>query len=192
MIDEIINKIKKNILVKPFCLVAIDGCGGSGKSTLAEHIVSKHGSGQIIHMDDFYKQSSKRLPFEMNEKEIAEDYDIKRLIQDVINPITNGREASYQRYDWVFDELKEGHVVQPNGLIIVEGIYSICEQLHSKYDVKIFVECSKELRLKRGLERDGENALDFWKQWMIGEDKYLQEQKPQDRSDFIISGEGKY
>jgi hypothetical protein len=27
---------------------------------------------------------------------------------------------------------------------------------------------------------------------MIGEDKYLQEQKPRERSDFIISGEKKY
>lgn len=29
----------------------------------------------------------------------------------------------------------------PYGLIIVEGIYSICDQLYNKYDIKIFVEC---------------------------------------------------
>jgi uridine kinase len=189
MIGEIINKIKETILTKPFCLVAIDGCGGAGKSTLAEHIVSKYGCGQIIHMDDFYKPSNERLQLEMNKKESGADYDIKRLNQDVIDPITNVMEARYQRYDWVEDKLAEWHTVQPNGLIIVEGVYSIIDQLHNKYDIKIFVECNRKLRLKRGLERDGENALDFWKQWMIEEDKYLQEQKPQDRSNFIISGE---
>ena len=101
-------------------------------------------------------------------------------------------EARYQRYDWDMDKLVEWHTVEPNGLIIVEGVYSISDQLHNKYDIKIFVECNRELRLNRGLVRDGENALDFWEHWMIGEDKYLQEQKPRERSDFIISGEIKY
>jgi hypothetical protein len=40
--------------------------------------------------------------------------------------------------------------------------------------------------------RDGKSALDFWEHWMMDEDKYLQEQNPRDRSDFIISGEEKY
>lgn len=192
MIDKIINKIKENILIKQFCLVAIDGFGGAGKSTLAEHIVSTYGSSQIIHMDDFYKPSNKRLQLEISKKESGSDYDIKRLSDDIIIPIINGMEAKYQRYDWNMDKLAEWHTVEPNGLIIVEGVYSISNQLYNKYDIKIFVECNRELRLKRGLERDGESALDFWEQWMIGEEKYFQEQKPRDRADFTISGEEKY
>lgn len=192
MIDEIINKIEENISIKPFCLVAIDGCGGSGKSTLAEQIVLRYGSGQIIHTDDFYKPSSERLQLDIDKKEPRADYDIGRLTREVIYPITNLKEAKYQRYDWVRDKLAEWHTVQPNGLIIVEGVYSISDQLYDKYDIKIFVECNRKLRLKRGLERDGENALGFWIQWMAEEDKYIQEQKPQERSDFIISGEKEY
>lgn len=192
MINKIINKIKETISVKSFCLVAIDGCGGSGKSTLAEQIVSRNVGGQIIHMDDFYKPSNERSQLEIREKESGADYDIMRLKQNIIIPIMNGLEARYQRYDWEVDKLAEWHTIEPNGLIIVEGVYSLSDQLHNLFDIKIFVECNRELRLKRGLERDGDNALDFWKNWMIGEDKYLQEQKPGDRSDFIISGEEKY
>ncbi len=192
MINKIINKIKETISVKSFCLVAIDGCGGSGKSTLAEQIVSRNVGGQIIHMDNFYKPSNERSQLEIREKESGADYDIMRLKQNIIIPIMNGLEARYQRYDWEVDKLAEWHTIEPNGLIIVEGVYSLSDQLHNLFDIKIFVECNRELRLKRGLERDGDNALDFWKNWMIGEDKYLQEQKPGDRSDFIISGEEKY
>ena len=192
MINNIINKIKETLSVKSYCLVAIDGCGGSGKSTLAEHIVSKYVGGQIIHMDDFYKPSNERLQLEISKKEPGADYDVIRLKQDIISPIINGIEARFQRYDWDLDKLAEWHTVEPNGLIIVEGVYSISDQLHNKYDIKIYVECNRELRLKRGLVRDGENALDFWEHWMTEEDKYLQEQKPRDRSDFIISGEEKY
>ncbi len=192
MINNIINKIKETISVKSFCFIAIDGCGGSGKSTLAEHIVSRYVGGQIIHMDDFYKPSNERSQLEIWEKEAGEDYDIKRLKQDIIIPVINGMEARYQRYDWGLDKLAEWHTIEPNGLIIVEGVYAISDQLHNMFDIKIFVECNRDLRLKRGLMRDGENALESWEHWMIGEDKYLQEQKPRDRSDFIISGEEIY
>lgn len=189
MMNKILNKID---LLKHFCIVAIDGCGGAGKSTLAEYIGSKYGCAQIIHMDDFYKPTSKRAPGRMCDKEVAADYDIKRLKQNVFDPIISGKEAKYQRYDWVLDDLSEWHAIQPKGLIIIEGIYSMSDELYSKYDIKIFVECNKKLRLKRGLERDGENSLGFWEQWMSGEEKYLHEQKPQDSADFIISGEEKY
>lgn len=192
MINKIINQINETITKKSFCLVAIDGCGGSGKSTLAEYIVSRYVGGQIIHMDDFYKPSNERSQLDISKKESRADYDIIRLRQDIIFPILNGMEARYQRYDWNEDKLAEWHTVEPKGLIIIEGVYSISEQLHNKYDFKIFVECNRELRLKRGLVRDGENALDFWEHWMIGEDKYLQEQKPRDRADYIISGEEIY
>jgi uridine kinase len=192
MINKIINRINEIISNKLFCLVAIDGCGGSGKSTLAELIVSSNAGGQIIHMDAFYKPSTERLQQDISIKEPGADYDIPRLKHDVISLIHNGEEARYQRYDWVEDKLAEWHTVEPKGLIIVEGVYSISDQLHNMYDIKIFVDCNRELRLRRGLERDGENALDFWKNWMIEEDKYLLEQKPRDKSDFIVSGEESY
>ncbi len=188
MINKIIDKIKEIISVKSFCLVAIDGCGGSGKSTLAEHIVSSYGGGHIIHMDDFYKPSNDRLQLDISKKESGADYDIRRLKQDVIHPIINGVKARYQRYDWNEDTLAEWHTVEPKGLIIVEGVYCLCDLLIDNYDIKKFVECNREVRLKRGLMRDGEKALSLWEQWMIGEDKYLQEQKPRDRSDYIILG----
>ncbi|MBW9159379.1 uridine kinase family protein [Clostridium tagluense] len=190
--NKILNKIEKINLLKAFCTIAIDGCGGAGKSTLAEYIGSKYVGAQIIHMDDFYKPSNKRVQCRICDKEVAADYDIKRLNQQVINMIISGKESKYQKYDWVLDKLSEWHTVQPNRLIIVEGVYSLSNELFSKYDIKIFVECNRKIRLKRGLERDGSNALDFWEQWMNEEDKYLHEQKPQDRADFIISGEEKY
>jgi uridine kinase len=192
MIDRIINKIQEISSVKSFCMAAIDGCGGSGKSTLAQYIASKCGGAQIVHIDDFYKPSNKRVESKLYSQEVAADYDIKRLIEQVIDPIIAGRESRYQRYDWPIDDLAEWHRVKPEGLIIIEGVYSLSDELYSKCNIKIFVECSRELRLKRGLERDGEDAIEAWERWMSGEDKYLNEQKPQNRADFIISGEEKY
>lgn len=192
MMNKILKRIEEIDFLKHICIVAIDGCGGSGKSTLAEYLGSKYSGAQIIHIDDFYKPSCKRGLGRQRSKEVAADYDIKRLSNHVIDPIICGKEAKYQRYDWVLDDLSEWHTVKPKGLIIFEGVYSISNELYSKYDIKIFVECNRKLRLKRGLERDGENAQDFWNEWMSGEDKYLHEQKPKHRADFIILGEEKY
>ncbi len=192
MIDTIINKINDIISMKTLCLVGIDGCGGAGKSTLAKTIISRYGSGQIIHMDDFYKLSNERRKLSVGENKPSAEYDISRLIRDVLEPINQVMIARYQKYDWIEDKLTEWHVIKPNGLIIIEGIYSISEHLYKYYDLTIFVECSRDLRLKRGLERDGENAFLLWKEWMEKEDQYLEEQKPQNRSDLIISGENKY
>lgn len=59
------------------------------------------------------------------------------------------------------------------------------------YDFKIFVDCPKELRLKRGIERDGEEAKDIWEKiWMVAEDKYMMEHKPFEGADLVVDGCG--
>lgn len=69
------------------------------------------------------------------------------------------------------------------------GCYSTINQLRNFYQLNIFVDCDKTIRLKRGLERDGELALQFWINWMDGEAKYFAEQCTKDKADFIITGD---
>ncbi|MDF2880497.1 MAG: family ATPase [Clostridiaceae bacterium] len=104
-------------------------------------------------MDDFYRTSNKRTVDGANDKEVASDFDIKRFSVQVINPITEGKKSKYQKYYWTKDDLSEWRTILPNGLIIVEGVYCTCGELYDKYDIRIFVECNRDLRLNRGLER---------------------------------------
>ncbi|UOQ92482.1 hypothetical protein MUO14_18800 [Halobacillus shinanisalinarum] len=96
--------------------------------------------------------------------------------------------TDYQRYDWDHDELAEWHHISPSGVIVVEGCYAARDQLRSYYDYTVWVECPREVRLKRGLERDGQEALSFWQDWMEQEDRYIEIQQPRDQVDFIIKG----
>ncbi len=170
-------------------LIGVDGCGGSGKSTLANKLKEKCFHVSIVHMDDFYLPSSKIIKSSPEKKPIGADFDWKRVLNQILEPISQNLEGRYQRCDREKDKLTEWHTVPIGGIVIVEGVYSIREELANKYDFTIWVECPRETRLLRGLERDGNEALEMWENnWMIPEDIYVQEHKPHQRADIMSIG----
>ncbi|HFK1457507.1 TPA: uridine kinase [Bacillus cereus] len=170
-------------------IIGIDGCGGAGKSTLANKIKSNFSTVTIVHMDDFYLPSAKIVNEHPTNKSIGADFDWKRLLQEVLDPISNGIEGCYKRYDWETDSLAESHTVSANGIVIIEGVYATRQELAGMYDLKIWVNCPRETRIKRGIARDGEAARDMWENnWMIAEDMYVEIHKPHEFADFIIDG----
>jgi uridine kinase len=53
----------------------------------------------------------------------------------------------------------------------------------------IWIDTPRDLRLKRGLERDGEQARAQWEQWMEEEDRYVERERPADHADCVLSGD---
>lgn len=78
----------------PFRLVTIDGPGGSGKSTFADRLSAASNGAPIVHADDF---ASADNPIDW----------WPRLLEQVIEPLADGRPAVYQRYDWPTESLAE-------------------------------------------------------------------------------------
>ncbi|ATP41944.1 uridine kinase [Solibacillus sp. R5-41] len=181
-----INEISKK---ESTLLIAIDGCGGSGKSTFADKIKEEFPNVTIVHKDDFYLPSSQIIKTHPTKKPIGADFDWKRLLNQVLEPISQEKEGHYQRYDWETDSLAEWHTVPVGGIVIIEGVYSIRKELVDKYDVKIWVDCPREKRLSRGLHRDGEEAREMWENnWMISEDIYVEKHKPYESADIVVDG----
>ena len=153
-------------------LVGVDGAGGSGKSTLAATLSDK-----IISMDDFVT-----APWEW--------FDFERLRREVIEPLRRDEAAHYRRMDWGDAELKEWHVVEPGGVVVVEGVAALERRLRDDYDYRVWVETPPEICLRRGLERDGPEALHKWEAWSDKEQRYWDEQRPRDVADVIVDGSG--
>jgi len=153
-------------------LIGIDGASGSGKSTLAATLSDK-----IVSTDDFIA-----APWEW--------YDFERLRRDVIGPLLRDEPARYQRMDWNDGELKEWHVVEPGGVVVVEGVGALDVRVRDAYDHRIWVETPREICIARGLERDGEDALPLWEAWSEKEQRYWSEQHPRDAADEIVDGSG--
>jgi uridine kinase len=170
-------------------LVGVDGQGGAGKSlwasALAEalrpHVVA------TVRMDDFFLPSAQRPQEEP--RPIGGEFDWPRLRDEVLIPLRSGISARFERYDWTLDALAETHEVAPEGVVIVEGVYVIRRELAELYDLRVWVDCPRDVRLSRGLERDGQEARSLWEQdWMPAEDRYVREHRPEQRADVVVDG----
>lgn len=161
-------------------IVAIDGCGGSGKSMLASELAARRQDVTIVRLDDFYDLE-------------ASAWDWRRLRRQVLDPLDADRPARYQRHDWPTGRLAEWHDVPVGGIVVVEGVTSMRLELGTYWDLAIWVACSRDRRLQRGVSRDGEAARARWVEvWMPAEDEYVRSQRPDRRADLVIDGEAPF
>lgn len=166
-------------------LVAIDGGGGAGKSTLARTLCERLDA-SMIQKDDFYLPSSELPSREESIEKPGSSFDWPRLIEQVLNPLLQGREARYQRFDWPTQRLDNWLTVPAGGIILIEGVYSSREELRPFYDFIIWVECSENVRVERGIARDGEHSRVWWvNDWLPAEQAYVKS-NPQKWADFIV------
>lgn len=188
-LEQLINVMDSMPRKQETLLIGIDGCGGSGKSTLAKQLKKARSDVTLVQMDDFYLPSLQLLAVPPEEKPIGADFDWRRMLKDVLEPLSRNKEGCYQRYDWEKGELAERHTVPVGGIVAIEGVYSLRNELVDKYDYTIWVDCPRDTRLSRGLERDGEGARDKWvNNWMVSEDLYVEKHKPLERADLVVTG----
>ena len=178
---DLVDALARRPVGRSTLLVGVDGCGASGKSAVASWIARELGDVPIVHVDDFY------LP--QGAEAVGGHFDWKRLEREVLSPLAAGRAARYQVYDWSRNELGEWRDVAPGGRVVVEGVTAMRREIAARYDLTIWVECPRELRLARGLARDGEGARAQWvEDWMAAEDRYIAEHRPGERADLVVDG----
>lgn len=168
-------------------LVGIDGRGGSGKSTLARSLGRLIEGSVLIEFDDFYRPSATRLA--SDDPDIGGNFEWRRLRDQVLMPLSQNKEARYQRYDWDTDSMAEWHTVSAQGVVVIEGNYSTRDELRDFYDFRAWVQAPDEIRLARGVERGGENTRDQWlNEWLPEEERYLAAQEPGRSADLVVDG----
>ena len=155
-------------------IVAVDGAGGAGKSTLAELLSEALGAAPVVHTDDFASWDN---PLDW----------WPRLLKEVLEPLARGETARYRRTNWGDDKYEEWGQVAPSEFVILEGVSASREAFRPFLTYSIWVDAPPDLRLARGLERDGEEARAQWEEWMAEEDRYVERERPQDRADLVLS-----
>lgn len=170
------------------CLIAIDGAGGAGKSTLAHELASLTSQAKVVPMDDFYRPATDTVRLSVSPASGYQHYfDWQRLRDQVLVPLSTGSEATYQRYDWGMAKLNEYHTIHPTGIVIVEGVYTMREDLRSFYDLTVFVDAPRPLRLRRMVSRAANDRAMIQK-WMAAEDYYVTKEDPANHADIVVRG----
>lgn len=160
----------------PVRLVGIDGCGGAGKTTFAQRLAQHGDPWPVIHTDDF---ASHDEPLEW----------WPRLLTDVVEPLLRGEPAQFRRYDWIERRPGDEVVVPPAEVVIIEGVGATRSAWRDRLAVSIWVDTDSELRLRRGLARDGDELADFWRDWRVAEDHYVATEQPASQVDLVVAGD---
>ena len=183
-----VGVLREELTARKVRAIAIDGRGGSGKSTLALELADVWPRAVVVEMDDFYRPSAERVA---PPRVPGAHWDLERLVTDVLGPHAAGRAARYQRYDWDDDRLAEWHEVRADAIVVLEGVHTSSELLRPYIDYAIWVDCAYEVRLQRGLERDGEGMRAEWvERWMPAEDRYVEHERADVRADLVLDGAG--
>jgi uridine kinase len=163
-------------------LISIDGPAGSGKSTLADRFAARAEArglhARVLHMDDLYDGWDGAV----RGFGLLRDHVLKRL--------ADGREGRYRRYDWNSGAYAELHLVPATvELLIVDGVTSCDRDADPWQSLRVWIETSNEVRLDRGIERDGEALRDQWLEWMRWERDHFAVEHTRQRAQVIVDGD---
>ncbi|MEZ0449767.1 uridine kinase [Cellulomonas sp. ICMP 17802] len=164
----------------PVRLVCVDGPAGSGKSTAAAAIAAVAGpTSTVLHLDDLYEGWSG-----------LEGSLWPRLAAQVLEPLRRGRPGRYQRYDWPTGAFAEWVDVPVPDVLVLEGCGSARRAADAVAVLRVWVEAPADLRLERGLARDGADAREHWLTWMDEESAHFARERTRERADLRLGAYG--
>jgi uridine kinase len=193
-VDAVARDIVVRVLQRPPTLgagrlVCVDGPAGSGKTTLAAALgrelrealrvpggPADRAHVRTVHMDNVFAGWS------------GLDDGMSTIALDVIGPLTAGQPGRYRRYDWHRQVFAEERVVEPCEVLVIEGVGSGSTAYHEAITCLVWIDTPPDVRLTRGLERDGDHVWEHWRAWRQQEEAMFVRERTRERADLVIDG----
>ncbi len=176
---ELADRIDAVSVTAPVTLLAVDRPTGSGKSVFARRLSRAVGGAPIVETDDFISWGDVTGWW-------------ARLEEEVLAPLMAGREAHYQVRDWTNDELgdslREWRILPPSPVVVIDGVTSSRRAVRDRLAYAVWVEAPRDVRLQRGVARDGEARREEWIGWMIREEEFFAADGTRERAELRVDG----
>lgn len=167
---------KSAVLCGKTRVILIDGPAGTGKTTFAHHLAQTLDGCPVISMDDFYNGWENPLNNELYE----------RIKEQIFMPLLEEADIRYQKYDWHGGSFSAWVDVPSLEFLILEGVGTLHPNNTDHAAVKIWIEASQKLLLRRVLGRDGEHIREQMLTWQKMEQEYFKKYKIADKADFAL------
>ena len=159
----------------PVRLVAVDGHAGSGKTTFATKLGRALGGAPVVHLDDLATHDH------------LFDW-AGRLIDQVVEPLSQGRAARFRAYDWSARRLAHRRVIPPAPVVLVEGVGAGRRALRPHLAQLIWMDLPAAASHARGEARDGPELAGFWRDWRKAEAAHFSTDPSRPFADLLIDG----
>jgi dephospho-CoA kinase len=106
--------------------------------------------------------------------------------------MAEGGSGSYRRYDWVAGHFAEEVVVEPVPLLVLEGVGSGAARFAPLVTVLVWIEAPHDLRMERGVARDGDTFAPHWERWARDENALFAREHTRERADVLVDGARPY
>lgn len=149
-------------------LVCVDGPAGSGKTTLAAAL-----GAPVIHLDELIEGWTGLRT-------------VDAQLDGLLRPHASGEPGSYRRYDWNAGEYAETVVVPPAPLLVLEGVGAGSLVIADLVTTLVWIEADHDVRMARGIERDGDAFTPYWEMWAAEETEVFARNRTRERADLLF------
>ncbi len=156
-------------------VILVDGPAGSGKTTLAARLGDRLGA-QVLHADDMYEGWTGLATLS------------DTLVHGVLEPLARAEAGGFERWDWATSARAERIDVPPTDALVIEGVGVAQAAARPFASLTVYVDAPWELRLARGIARDGEALRPEWEAWQAAEEAFLVHERTREAADFLING----
>ncbi len=172
------------MLCKGKVTLAIEGGSASGKSTLGELLKKIYGC-TVFHTDDFFLQPHQRTKERF--KTPGGNMDRERFMEEILLPISENKEVTYQKFDCSDFSLMPAVTVPSSNFNVIEGAYSMHPELERFYNLSVFLDIDPQKQKERILKRNPKMAQRFFSEWIPLEKVYFEKMRVKERCNIIIS-----
>ncbi|RYB90568.1 4-amino-4-deoxy-L-arabinose transferase [Nocardioides oleivorans] len=155
-------------------LVCIDGPTGSGKTTLADALAQVVPGTTLVHTDDLLH----------GWRGLA---GLAASVESLLTPLGAGDAGRWTRWDWHASAWAETNVVEPGGLLVLEGVGCWSPAIADLVGLLVWVEADSDVRLERGVARDGEAMREHLVRWRVDETALHARLRTREHADLVVS-----